>query len=166
MFMLRIVHHKNVAHHLLNHTIHLPSSSTSRLRRTIQIERRTNQRQMTKRLRCIPQLLTTPRNLLGEHTQMICKAQHILKDVDCPYQILLLIHTRSGKCFDQPESTHGESTFTTADTVVGVEGVVTVDETGGCETSFLRWDEDSIHGVAEAWVVGGDEEDEWRDEDG
>ena len=42
--------------------------SPPKLNPTIQIKRRANQRQMTERLRRIPQLFATPRDLLTEHT--------------------------------------------------------------------------------------------------
>lgn len=53
-----------------------------------------------------------------------------------------------------------------ADAVVGLRGVVAVDEAGGGETAFFGGQEDAVHGAQEAGVVGGDEEDEGGDEDG
>ena len=62
----------------------------------IQVESRTDQSQMTESLRSISQLLPRPRDLLTEHPQMVPEAQHILKDVDGPRQILLFT-TRAKK---------------------------------------------------------------------
>lgn len=53
-----------------------------------------------------------------------------------------------------------------ADAVVGLRGVVAVDEAGGGEAAFLGGEQDAVHGAQEAGVVGGDEEDQGGDEDG
>ncbi|KFY10767.1 hypothetical protein V492_04859, partial [Pseudogymnoascus sp. VKM F-4246] len=121
---------------------------------------------MTKRLWRIPQLLATPRNLLRKHAQMIREAQNILKHIDRARQILLIIHARARHGFDEPERAHAEGALVPADAVVGLCGVVAVDEAGGGEPAFFGREQDAVHGAEEARVVGGDEEDEGGDEDG
>jgi len=70
---------------------------------------------MAKSLRRIAQLLTTPRDLLREHAQMIREAEHVLEDVDCADEVLIVVDAGAGECFDEPECTHAEGTFTTTD---------------------------------------------------
>lgn len=135
------------------------------LHSTIQIERRTNQRQMAKSLRRIPQLLATPRNLLREHAQMITEIEHVLEDVDRSHQVLLVVDAGARARLDQPERAHAEGAFGTAHPVVRLLRVVPVHEAGGGEAAALGREQDAVYGPEEARVVGGDEEDERGDED-
>jgi hypothetical protein len=50
-------------------------------------------------------------------------------------------------------------------TVFGMLGVISVDESGGCQATFLRRHEDAIHGSEEARIVWRDEEYERSNED-
>ncbi|KFY20787.1 hypothetical protein V493_07621 [Pseudogymnoascus sp. VKM F-4281 (FW-2241)] len=120
---------------------------------------------MTKSLRRIPQLLTTPRNLLRKHAQMIRKTQNILKHIHRSSQILLIIHPRPRHRLHKPERAHTEGALVAAYPVVGLCGVVAVDEPGAGEAAFFGREEDAVHGAEEAGVVGRDEEDEGGDED-
>jgi hypothetical protein len=46
---------------------------------------------MRKRLRCITKLLTRARNLLGEDTKMVSKAEHILEDAHCLSEVFFVV---------------------------------------------------------------------------
>ena len=142
-----------------------PSTSAFKLRRPIQIERRANERQMAKRLRRIPQLLSRPRNLLTKHAQMIAKTQHILENIRRADDILRIVDPGPGQCLDQPKCTHREGALASANAIVGLFGIVAVDQAGGGQAAFFGGEEDGVHGAQETGVVGGDEEDEGGDED-
>lgn len=120
---------------------------------------------MTKRLRRIPQLLATPRNLLAEHAQMVAITQHVLENIDRPRQVFLVVRAGPRQRLHQPERAHGEGALAAADAVVRLRGVVAVHEPGGREAALLRGQQDAVDGADEARVVGRDEEDERRDED-
>jgi hypothetical protein len=81
----------------------------------VQVEGRTDQGQMTEGLWGITQLLSTAGDLFREHHQMIREAEHVLKQVYSPWQVLGLVDTGSCHCLYQPESAHAEGTFATTD---------------------------------------------------
>lgn len=85
------------------------------LRNPIQIESRTDQGQVTESLGRVTQLLSTAGNLLREHHQMVGEAEHILKEIDGPGEILGLVYTGPRHCLDQPEGTHAEGTLAATD---------------------------------------------------
>lgn len=86
-----------------------PQPSTSMASRSsissspVQVERSTDQSQMTERLRRIPQLLSGPRDLLAEHAQVVPEAQHVLEDVDGAREVLLLANRQGGSVVNQKD---------------------------------------------------------------
>jgi hypothetical protein len=89
-----------------------------KLRNPIEVERSTDERQMREGLRRIAQLLTTPGNLLGEHHEVVGEAQHVLKQVDSPNEVLGFVDTRARHGFYKPEGAHAEGAFAATDTCV------------------------------------------------
>jgi hypothetical protein len=73
---------------------------------------------MAKSLRCVSQLLTGSRDLFGKHAQMIGEAEHIFEDIDSADEVLPIVDTCAGECFDEPECAHTEGTFATSDSCV------------------------------------------------
>ncbi len=68
-----------------------PSFLLPHLPRAIQIERRTNKRQMTKRLRRIAQLLSRTSDFLGEHAEMVAEGEHVLENACRLLQVFLFV---------------------------------------------------------------------------
>lgn len=81
----------------------------------IQIESRTDQGQMTERLRRVTQLLSTDGDLLGEHAQMVTEAEHVFEHVDGFVEVFRVVDAGSGERLDQPEGAHAERAFAAAD---------------------------------------------------
>jgi hypothetical protein len=73
---------------------------------------------MTKRLRCISQLLSRSRDLFGKHTQVVGEAEHVFEDVDCADEVLAVVDTGAGECFDEPKCAHAEGTFAASDSCI------------------------------------------------
>ena len=69
---------------------------------------------MTESLGSVAQLLAAARNLLGEHAQVVGEAQHALKEVDRPNQVLGLVDGCAGHGFDEPEGAHAECALVAA----------------------------------------------------
>lgn len=62
----------------------------------------------------VSKLLTTPRDLLREHQEMVREAEHVLEQVDGPDEVLWLVHARPSQCFHKPKRAHAEGAFATA----------------------------------------------------
>lgn len=71
---------------------------------------------MAESLGGVAELLATARNLLGEHAQVIAEAEHVLKEVDGPYEILGLVDRGPAHCLTEPERAHAEGAFAASDT--------------------------------------------------
>jgi primosomal protein N' len=82
---------------------------------TIEVERRTDERQVAESLGRVAQLLAAAGNLLGEHGQVVGEAEHVLEQVDGADEVLLLVHAGAGHGFDEPKRAHAESAFSTSD---------------------------------------------------
>jgi len=96
---------------------------------------------------------------------MVAVAEHILKDSDSAGDVLLLVDASPGEGLYKPEGAHRKRTLAATDSVVGVLGVVSVDQACAGEAAFLWREEDAVHCAEESRVVRGDEEDERCDED-
>jgi hypothetical protein len=51
---------------------------------------------------------------------MVGEAEHIFEDVDCAYEVLAVVDTGPGECFDEPECAHTEGTFATSDSCIAL----------------------------------------------
>ena len=84
------------------------------IRRSIQVERRAEQRNVTERLGRVSKLFATPRNFLREHAQVVRKPEHVLKQTDGTSLVLWLVDAGAGHGLYEPERTHAEGTFAPA----------------------------------------------------
>jgi hypothetical protein len=85
------------------------------LPRAIEVEGGTDECEVAEGLRRIAELLAGPRDLLGEHGQVVREAQHVLEDVDGQAEVLGLVYAGARHGLDQPEGAHGESALAAAD---------------------------------------------------
>lgn len=76
-----------------------------------EVERRTDQRQMTERLRRVPQLLPAARDLLRKHAQVIREAEHVLEQTDGLDPVPRLVDAGPDHGLDEPEGAHAEGPF-------------------------------------------------------